>query len=173
MTLHLKQALERANNWEQHHVPRIAAPHLLRSFNMLSLENQIAGDLTNFAGSMKFVYLHTFWFGLWVVVNGGLLAAMGLGLVPFDPFPFGLLTLIVSLEAIFLSTFVMIAQNRLSAVADARAQADYEVNLRAEAEVAKLLHLVQSLVEHHILTAELDDAVNPQESMGPTPPQAQ
>ena len=90
------------------------------------------------------------WFGLWVAINAGLLAGIGLGLLAFDPFPFGLLTLVVSLEAIFLSTFVMIAQNRLSAQADARAQADYEVNLRAEREVARLLLLVESLVQHHV-----------------------
>lgn len=74
----------------------------------------------------------------------------------FDPFPFGLLTLVVSLEAIYLSTFVMIAQNRQSAVADARARSDYEVNVRAEAEIAKLLHLVEALIAHQ---AELTDSV--------------
>jgi uncharacterized membrane protein len=52
-------------------------------------------------------YLHTTWFAVWVAVNAGLLLVMGLGVVPFDPFPFGFLTLVVSLEAIFLSTFVM------------------------------------------------------------------
>jgi len=56
----------------------------------------------------------------------------------------------VSLEAIFLSTFVMIAQNRLAAQADARAQADYEINLQAAAEIGKLLHLVEALVEHGV-----------------------
>src|SRR5581483_3634421 len=154
MTLHLKQALARAADWEHHYTPVLARPHLTRAFKTHSIEDRVAGAITDFAGSMKFVYLHGVWFGFWVMVNGGLLIAIGLGVMPLDPFPFGLLTLIVSLEAIFLSTFVMIAQNRLSAVADARAQADYEVNLRAEAEVAKLLHLVQTLVEHHIQDAE-------------------
>ncbi len=160
MTMQLKQALEHLGNWEQHHVPQIPPPHLTKSFSVRSLEDKIAGSLTDFAGSMKFVYLHTTWFGLWVIVNAGLLVTVGLGITPFDPFPFGLLTLVVSLEAIFLSTFVMIAQNRLSAIADARAQLDYQVNLRAEAEVAKLLHLVQSLVEHHIITADEVNATN-------------
>ncbi len=151
MSLHLTEALARARNWEQHHVPTVPHPHLTQTIKLRSWEDRAAGVITDFAGSMKFVYLHTLWFALWVIANIGLLTAMGLGLTSFDPFPFGLLTLIVSLEAIFLSTFVMIAQNRLAAVADARAQADYEVNLRAEAEVAKLLHLVQALVEHHVL----------------------
>ena len=88
---------------------------------------------------------------------------IGQGRLPFDAFPFGLLTLIVSLEAIFLSTFVMIAQNRLSAQADVRAQADYEVNLRAEAEVAKLVHLVEARVQH-------DVASHPAAGEAPKPP---
>ena len=154
MTIQLKQALERAAEWEKHHVPRIQPPPLREQVRLRELEDRLADRITTLAGSMRFVYLHSLWFGVWVLVNAGLLAAMGLGIVPFDPFPFGLLTLIVSLEAIFLSTFVMIAQNRLAAVADARAEADYEVNLRAEAEVAKLVHLVQSLMEHQITTAE-------------------
>ena len=153
MTMYLREALDRAVDWERHHTPKVARPMLSRTFRERSLEDRLADAITDFAGSMKFVYIHTFWFGLWVVLNGGLLLAMGLGLTPFDPFPFGLLTLIVSLEAIFLSTFVMIAQNRLSAVADARAEADYEINLRAEAEVAKLLHLVEALVQHQLLEA--------------------
>lgn len=151
MTQLLRDALGRTAEWERHHTPSVPHPHLAEHLKLRSLEDRIATKLTDFAGSMKFVYLHSLWFGFWVVVNAGLLLAFGLGLAPFDPYPFGLLTLIVSLEAIFLSTFVMIAQNRLSALADARAQADYEVNLRAEAEVAKVLHLMESLLQHHIL----------------------
>jgi uncharacterized membrane protein len=64
-----------------------------------SLENRFADRITAFSGSMRFVYLHALWFGLWI----------GLGV---EAYPFGLLTMIVSLEAIFLSTFVMISQNR-------------------------------------------------------------
>jgi uncharacterized membrane protein len=157
---HLRQALDRAAEWEHHHVPTVPAPHLSVAFKMRSWEDRIAGAITDFAGSMKFVYVHLIWFGLWVVINAGLLFAVGLGLTEWDPFPFGLLTLIVSLEAIFLSTFVMIAQNRLSAVADARAQADYQVNVRAEAEVAKLVHLVETLIQHHILTAADLEAIS-------------
>ena len=165
---HLKQARERAEAWERHHVPSVPRPHLTADLTR-SLEHRAAGAITDFAGSMKFVYVHTAWFGVWVIINGGLLLGLGLaGLTPFDPFPFGLLTLIVSLEAIFLSTFVMIAQNRMADVADARAQRDYEVDVRAEAEIAKILHLVESLLEHHILTAQdVADAQGPTE--GPAP----
>ena len=145
----LSQALERLRQWEHTYVSRVPRPPTADTLNRRSMEDRLAGAITDFAGSMLFVYLHVTWFGLWLVLNGGLLVAMGLGLTPWDPFPFGLLTLVVSLEAIFLSTFVMIAQNRSAALADLRAQADYEVNVRAEAEVAKILALVESLVEHH------------------------
>jgi uncharacterized membrane protein len=67
-----------------------------------SVQNRIADRITDFAGSMQFVYLHVLWFGLWI----------GLGA---EKYPYGLLTMIVSLEAIFLSTFVMISQNRADA----------------------------------------------------------
>ena len=77
---------------------------------------------------MRFVRLHIVWFGLWIAVNLGIL---GVGL-QFDKYPFGLLTMIVSLEAIFLSTFVMVSQNRQAARSDIRANLDFENNLRSE-----------------------------------------
>lgn len=81
--------------------PDPASPALLRHLRERSKrrENRVADQITRFSGSMKFVYLHAIWFSLWV----------GLGA---EDYPFGLLTMIVSLEAIFLSTFVMISQNR-------------------------------------------------------------
>jgi uncharacterized membrane protein len=91
-------------------------------------QDRASDTITSFAGSMQFVYLHTVWFVLWIVVNAGLLGSA----VIFDKFPFGLLTLIVSLEAIFLSTFVMISQNREAARADIRSELDFETNVRAE-----------------------------------------
>lgn len=145
-TITLDDARGSASASELHHPPTIPPP-ILDASQRQELEDRISGAITDFAGSMRFVYIHTLWFGLWIIVNAGLFQAIGLHIIPFDPFPFGLLTLVVSLEAIYLSTFVMIAQNRQSAVADARAQADYAVNVRAEAEIARLLHLVQALVE--------------------------
>jgi Protein of unknown function (DUF1003) len=91
-------------------------------------ENRSADRITGFAGSMKFVYIHIGWFVVWVSLNVGL---AGIGW-EFDKFPFGLLTMIVSLEAIFLATFVMISQNRSSARADLRSELDFENNVRAE-----------------------------------------
>jgi uncharacterized membrane protein len=157
----LQKALHNVRNWERVrvHASTIPKPLTASEHRLRSLQDRLAGWITDFAGSMRFVYLHTIWFGAWVAINGGLLVAMGVGLLPFDPFPFGFLTLVVSLEAIFLSTFVMIAQNRQSALADKRAQADYEVNVRAEAEVAKLTHLLEALLEHHVEAHEPDTEV--------------
>jgi uncharacterized membrane protein len=91
-------------------------------------QDRIADRVTAFAGSLNFVYIHSFWFGLWILLNVGLFGAA----IEFDKFPFGLLTMIVSLEAIFLSTFVMVSQNRQAARADVRSELDFETNLRSE-----------------------------------------
>lgn len=91
-------------------------------------QDRVADKITSFAGSLSFVYLHSVWFGIWILINLGLIGASA----KFDKFPFGLLTMIVSLEAIFLATFVMVSQNRQAARADVRSQLDFETNLRAE-----------------------------------------
>jgi len=91
-------------------------------------QDRAADRITDFAGSLNFVYIHSAWFGVWILLNIGLLG----GALTFDKFPFGLLTMIVSLEAIFLSTFVMVSQNRQAARADIRSELDFETNLRAE-----------------------------------------
>ncbi len=92
-------------------------------------QDRFADRVTAFAGSMAFVYIHCLWFGGWVLVNLGLHVA---GLPRFDPYPFGLLTMIVSLEAIFLATLVMISQNRQAHRSDIRSEIDFENNLRGE-----------------------------------------
>jgi len=96
--------------------------------HILQVQDRAADKVTTFAGSLRFVYLHTAWFGIWIAINIGLLGA---GL-KFDTYPFGLLTMIVSLEAIFLSTFVMVSQNRQAARSDLRSNVDFENNLRSE-----------------------------------------
>jgi uncharacterized membrane protein len=78
-----------------------------------SAEAHFAQKLTDFSGSMTFVYMHAIWFGIWIALNQGFLKPL---VHPFDPFPYGLLTMVVSLEAIFLSTFIMVAQNRQALV---------------------------------------------------------
>ena len=108
-----------------------------------TLQDRLAAAMTDFSGSMAFVYIHAVWFGLWVLLNIGILRVPYL--TQFDPFPFGLLTLVVSLEAIFLSTFVLIAQNNLSALSERRAELDLHVNLLAEQKTAKVLELLDHM----------------------------
>ncbi len=88
-----------------------------------SSETKIADFITRFAGSMAFVYLHIVWFAFWIIFS----RRIG------DPFPFGLLTMIVSLEAIFLATFIMVSQNR-QAEKDERREAEEEMELEEVAE---------------------------------------
>lgn len=108
-----------------------------------SIQERAADAITTFTGSMLFVYIHLLWIGGWIVYNLG-----WLGLRPFDPYPFGLLTMIGSLEAIFLSTFVLISQNRMAAVADKRAELDLQINLLAEHEVTQVLTLTDAIAQH-------------------------
>lgn len=81
--------------------------HIREEFH--SAEGKLADLITSFSGSMLFVYFHVIWFGLWILINQGLFKPH---IPPFDLFPYGLLTMAVSLEAIFLATFIMISQNR-------------------------------------------------------------
>ena len=103
-------------------------------------QDRLADALTRFSGNMWFVYVHMAWFAWWIADNNGWMPGR-----VFDPFPFGLLTLIVSLEAIFLATFVLISQNRAAAVADMRADLDLQIDLLAEYEVTQLLRLVAAI----------------------------
>ena len=107
-----------------------------------TIQDRLADILTRFSGNMWFVYVHVAWFGWWIAQNMG-----WIGHHRFDPFPFGLLTLIVSLEAIFLATFVLISQNRAAVVADMRADLDLQIDLLAEYEVTQLLQLVRKVAE--------------------------
>ena len=104
----------------------------------------MADSVTSFSGSIPFVYSHIIFFAAWVAVNLNLIP----GLKPFDPFPFGFLTMLVSLEAIFLSTFVLISQNRQAQVSDRRADLDLQINLLAEYEITKLLQLTDAVADH-------------------------
>jgi uncharacterized membrane protein len=105
-----------------------------------SVTDKIADQISRFCGSMRFVYFHVAWFVLWVSVNT---------LCPtryhFDGYPFSFLTLIVSLEAIFLSSFIMIAQNRQGVLSERRAQLDLQINMLSEQENTKMLCLLQQI----------------------------
>lgn len=102
----------------------------------LTVVQRVADWLAWFSGSIPFLVLHALWFGAWILLNIGVVHIPGLS--GFDPFPFGLLTMIVSLEAIFLATFVLISQNRQVEKDKVRGDIEYDVNIKAEMEVGEL-----------------------------------
>lgn len=110
--------------------PRTTPDLILRK--MHSVEGKFANFISGAAGNMWFVYLHVFWFAFWFFANNGNITQIQ----PFDPFPYGLLTMIVSLEAIFLSTFILINQNRQALVDTYRDIRDetYEEQVQEELE---------------------------------------
>jgi uncharacterized membrane protein len=112
----------------------------LRTARERSPQDRIADTVTSFSGRMFFVYVHIVWFGVWILLNSGYFGAH-----PFDPFPYGLLTMIVSLEAIFLSTLVLITQNRLSEEAERRADLHLHVGLLAEHELTRALQMLDAI----------------------------
>ncbi len=99
-----------------------------------SVENRVADHITDFSGSMRFVYIHIIWFTLWI--------ALGV-----EPYPYGLLTMIVSLEAIFLSTFVMISQNRADAKRQVLANQQWQTVQEEDQQNDELLHLSRQILE--------------------------
>lgn len=103
----------------------------------------MAERITRFTGSMRFVYLHLALFGFWIVTNLGWVP----GIRPWDP-SFVVLAMIASVEAIFLSTFVLISQNRMQAAADKRADLDLQISLLSEHEVTKLVAITSAIAEH-------------------------
>jgi uncharacterized membrane protein len=105
-----------------------------------TLMERFADTLVRIASSTPFLVAHVAWFVFWIAWNTGLLSIRAV-----DPFPFGLLTMIVSLEAIFLSIFVLIGQSREAAIAELREELTLQINLRMEAEVTKTLQLVAGL----------------------------
>lgn len=100
----------------------------------------ISDRVSNLAGSASFLVLHVLWFGIWISWNTGVLPFRA-----FDPYPFGLLTMVVSLEAIFLSIFILMSQKREARIGELREETTLQVDLRTEAEVTKLLQLVAGL----------------------------
>jgi len=112
-------------------------------------QDRIADGITRFSGRMAFIYFHVAWFGAWIVLNTG-----RIGLTPFDPFPYGLLTMLVSLEAIFLSAFVLISQNRIASESERRADLDLHIGLLTEHELTRALTMLDAI--HQKLGIEAD-----------------
>src|SRR5512140_3635287 len=103
-------------------------------------QERIADAITSFSGRMIFAYVHVVWFGIWILLNTG-----RFGVRAFDPFPYGLLTMIVSLEAIFLSTFVLISQNRSAEETERRADLDLHIGLLTEHELTRVLQMLDAI----------------------------
>jgi len=116
-----------------------------------SVQNRIADAITSFSGCMVFAYIHVIWFGVWILLNDGYF-----GIRPFDPFPYGLLTMVVSLEAIFLSTFVLISQNRQSEEAERRADLDLHIGLLAEHELTRVLQMLDAIQDKLGIVDDVD-----------------
>jgi uncharacterized membrane protein len=101
----------------------------------------MADCVANFVGSVPFVVLHIVWFVVWVAINRGWVPHVK----PFDPYPFALLCMIVSLEGVLLSTFVLIKQNRMSQRADHRGHLDLQINLLSEKEITKVIQMLERI----------------------------
>jgi len=120
-----------------------------------STEERIAEAITAFTGSMWSVYLHLALFGFWIVANMGLMP----GVPAWDP-SFVTLAMIASVEAIFLSTFVLISQNRMAAASQRQADLDLQINLLAEHEVTKVVTLASAIAEKLGVSTEVDREVD-------------
>ena len=119
-----------------------------------SVQERLAGAITRFSGSMRFVYVHVALYGFWIIANLGWIP----GLKPWDP-TFVVLAMIASVEAIFLSTFILITQNRMAAAADRRAELDVQISLLAEAEITKLVELVSEIAARMDVPAAEHDEI--------------
>ena len=118
-----------------------------------SRTEKIADWTTITLGSMAFLILNVFWFVAWIVLNLEIVP----GVAPFDPFPFGLLTLVVSLEAIVLAIFVLISQNRAEKIADLREEIDLQVDILTERELTKLMAIVSAIAERQGIVLSQDE----------------
>jgi len=118
------------------HLPIEPNPALMRQAEerAASVQNRIADQITSFAGSMWFVYIHILWFGSWIIFG-------------VEGYPYGLLTMIVSLEAIFLSTFVMISQNRADAKRQVVANQQWQTVKEEDRQNVQLINLSSEILE--------------------------
>ncbi len=116
--------------------------------------DRVADAIASFSGTITFALLHVAWFALWVVINTKLIP----GVPAFDPYPFQLLAMLVSLEAVLLSTFVLIKQNRMGLRADRRSHLDLQINLLSEKEVTKVIQMLERISARLGAAEEVVDA---------------
>lgn len=130
----------------------VAKPLRIKFERKPSLIEKVADALTSFFGTLSFLVLNLFFFVAWIAWNLELHPAFS----PFDPYPFGMLTMIVSLEAIVLSVVVLISQNRSNKIADAREEMDFEIDVAGEKQIAAIMKSLD-LILHHMSISHTDD----------------
>ena len=118
-----------------------------------SLPEKIADWMTANFGNTKFLFVNVLFFSIWLIINIGVIELIE----PFDPYPFGLLTTIVSLEAIILSIFVLISQNRAAKIDDLREEIDLQVDIITESELTKLIKLTILLLQKNGIDVSNDE----------------
>lgn len=136
---HLEPVLAPSMNPSRRMMKSVKAKHDARR----SWPEKIADGINEAFGSIAFLVINLIWFIVWMIVNMGYVPGL---ITPFDPFPFGLLTMIVSLEAIVLSIFVLISQNRVSKVDALREEVDLQVDIITEQELTKIMELLVMLL---------------------------
>ena len=119
-----------------------------------SFADRVADLIAGFAGTVAFVLFHLLWFAGWAAVNAGLVPF----LPAFDPYPFALLCMIVSMEGVLLSTFVLIKQNRMGALSDERSHLDLQISLLSEQEVTKIIRMLEQVSARLGIADEVVDA---------------
>jgi len=122
-----------------------------------------ADNLTSLTGNPAFLYFNIAFFSVWISLNVGMIP----GIMPFDPFPFGLLTMIVSLEAIMLSIFVLISQNRAAQIATLREELHLRLNIIAEQEITKSLEMLAKIQEKMGISAKDEELERMLEKVNP------
>jgi uncharacterized membrane protein len=130
---------------------------LYHSFRAKSLARRkpidvVADKIIGVAGTILSVELHITVFALWALINTGVLPVVPV----FDPYPFGFLTVIISMEAIFLALLILISQNRQAAVADLREEMNFQITLQSEQEITKLLKLIKEMHESQGFSSKKD-----------------
>lgn len=108
-----------------------------------SLSERLVDKVSEISGSVTFLVINVVFFAVWIVLNTNIIP----GIEPFDPYPFGFLTMAVSLEAIMLSILVLISQNRAAKIGELREEIDLQIDILTEEELTKLLHMVALLLE--------------------------
>lgn len=138
-----------------------------KSVREQGFQNRIANAMTAYSGSMLFFYVHIVWFSLWFLLNTG-----HLGITPFDPYPYGFLTMVVSLEAIFLATFVLISQNLLAKESERLTDLSLHTGLLTEHELTRVLQMLRAIQnkigisndeESDLSDADLEMETNPED----------